>query len=97
MSEQSRHQELSMLAINIGFYMNSVAQQRSYNTPESCISYMNSTVPQWKSEATAFNAWRDACWLIIMPIIGALQPDDPIPTIDDIVSQLPVIEWPVFG
>lgn len=94
MDEQTRYQELNQLAINIGFYMNGVAQQRNYSSPESCISYMNSTVLQWKNEATAYSEWRDACWLIITPIIDGLQPNDPVPTIDEIVTQLPVLVWP---
>ena len=90
-----RERELYQLAINIGFYMTSVAQQRYYSTPESCVSYINSTVLQWKNEATAFSEWRDACWLIINPIIDGLQPSDPVPSVDEIVAQLPVIVWPV--
>ena len=90
-----REKELYQLALNIGFYMTSVAQQRYYNTPESCVSYINSTVLQWKNEATAFSEWRDACWLIINTIIDGLQPTDPVPTVDEIVAQLPVIVWPV--
>ena len=69
MSDQTRFQELNQLALNIGFYMTSVANQRYYSSTESCVSYMNSTVAQWKSEATVFNSWRDQCWIIINPII----------------------------
>lgn len=94
MTEQTRFQELNQLAINIGFYMTSVAQQRGYSTPESCISYINSTVLQWKNEATVFSEWRDSCWLVINQIIDALQPSDPVPTIDEIITKLPTIVWP---
>jgi hypothetical protein len=89
-----REKQLYQLALDIGFYMTSVAQQRGYSTTESCVSYINSTVLQWKNEATVYSEWRDACWLIIMPIIDGLQPSDPVPTIDEIVAQLPVIVWP---
>jgi hypothetical protein len=94
MSTQTQYQELYQLAIDIGFYINSIANQKYYNSGESCVSYMNSTVVQWKNEATAFNSWRDQCWLIINPIIQALQPTDPVPTIDEIVALLPAMVWP---
>lgn len=89
-----RDKELYQLAIEIVFYMNTIAQQRKYSTTESCVSYMHSTVAQWKSEATVFSAWRDSCWTIISPIIDALQPTDPVPTIDELVATLPPIVWP---
>ena len=74
--------------------MTSVALQRGYSSPESCVSYMNSTVAQWQLEASTFNEWRDASWLIMTAILDALQPDDPVPTIDEVIAQLPTIVWP---
>jgi hypothetical protein len=74
--------------------MISIAQQRHYSSPESCVSYLNSTIPQYQAEAQAYNLWRDACWLIIVPLLEGLQPDDPVPTIEQIITQLPVIAWP---
>lgn len=94
MTEQTRFQQLNQLAINIDFFMTSVANERYYSSPESCVSYTNSSVLQWKNEANVYNAWRDSCWLIINPIIDELQPSDPVPTVDEIVSQLPTIVWP---
>ncbi len=89
-----RDKELYQLAIEIGFFMDSIAQQRKYSSTESCVSYMHSTVAQWKSEAAVFSAWRDSSWTRITPIIDSLQPTDPVPTISELVAILPGIVWP---
>lgn len=40
-----------------------VVQGNTYDSPESCASYVTSGVKQFKDDATSFIAWRDALWI----------------------------------
>lgn len=89
-----RDQELYQLNIQMNFYMDSVAQQKQYDNALSCISYSTSSEESWKLQAQAFADWRTQCWIIINNILGSLTPEQPVPTIEEIIPQLPVIVWP---
>ena len=77
------------------FYFLDVSNERGYATPESCVSYINSTIPQWKLEAEAFNLWRDSVYTILNKIEDDAQGEGKVPSFDYIISQLPELVWPV--
>lgn len=78
----------------IFIYFIEVSNERGYATPESCVSYLNSTVALWKAEAEAFNLWRDAAYQILNTIQNDAEQSGIIPSLQDIISQLPVMVWP---
>ncbi|MFS2324329.1 hypothetical protein U2P60_02715 [Brucella sp. H1_1004] len=39
------------------------ASGRQYDSGPTLASYVNSTIPEWVTEAQAFVAWRGAVWL----------------------------------
>ena len=71
-------------------YIDSKAQAKGYDSANSCISYINSSNPTWKADATAMNTWRDAVW-------GAAYADQasatPSTTWTQVQAILPVAPW----
>lgn len=82
-------------SILIVYYMDSVAQQRQYDSSLSCASYSNSSNIQWKSEADAFIAWRDSVFSYTIAQIALMESNQrSIPTLEEFKTELPAIVWP---
>lgn len=76
--------------------INLKASEKSYNSGASCASYANSTNPQWAAEAAAFIAWRDNCYEYSYDYLEKAQNAQIAnPTIEDFISGLPAMEWPI--
>jgi len=76
-------------------HIDATASSRSYSGTVSLASYVTSTVPGWKAEAEAFVTWRDAVWVYALTELEkAQQGARPIPTLDEFITELPVMEWP---
>lgn len=73
-------------------HVDAQAKSRLYTDGNSLATYAASTIPQWADEAQAFIAWRDTVWAQVY----ALWADPPAtpPTIEELISSLPVINWP---
>jgi hypothetical protein len=52
----------AQLEVDTQNYIDSKAKAKGYDSANSCISYLNSTIAAWKADATAMNTWRDAVW-----------------------------------
>ena len=79
----------------IDTHVDQTAKSRGYNGAASISTYVNSSVPEWKSEAEIFVAWRDSVWVYTF---GALEDikngDAPTPeTVEDFIATLPAINW----
>lgn len=84
--------------VAIQLHVDVTAQSRNYGDGNSLAGYVNSTVPKWSAEATAFVAWRDAVWVYSYAELDkALGGQRPIPTIADFLAELPAINWPVVA
>ena len=76
--------------------MNDVARKKNYDDAISCVSYVSSTNLKWKVEAETFSAWRDAVWnYLYTQQVLTLNKTRPIPSIEELNAELPVIVWPV--
>jgi hypothetical protein len=72
------------------------AQARLYDSGNSLASYANSTNPRWAAEAQAFIAWRDSVWAFAYDELARVEAGErPQPTVEQIVSELAPIRWPV--
>ena len=75
-------------------HVDQAAVAKLYNDGNALAGYVNSTVPQWSSEAQAFVAWRDAVWLYAYAELDKVQTGQrPVPTVDEFLAELPEIEW----
>lgn len=75
-------------------HLDSVAQSRGYDNTYTCLSYLNSTNDTWKTESNIFNAWRDSVWEKAHEILNAFTNKEiEQPTVDEVLDQLPVIQW----
>lgn len=75
-------------------HLDTTAQSRGYDNTYTCLSYLESTNPTWKTEAEIFNTWRDSVWTTCHQILNQWQAGEiNQPTIQEVLNQLPVITW----
>lgn len=75
-------------------HLDKTAQSRGYDDTYTCLSYLSSTDEVWRTEANAFNAWRDAVWRRCHEILNAFMAEEiKQPTIEEVIAMLPAIEW----
>lgn len=78
----------------IANYIDSIAQERQYDSAVSCVSYFMSTNVQWKNEAIAFIAWRDSVFAYTMEQVALMATGArSIPTFEEFKTELPKITW----
>lgn len=88
-------QVIEQFRVAIQAHVDATAQSRRYDNGISLASYVNSTVPQWAAEATAFVAWRDAVWAYSYAELDkVLNEEREQPTVEDFLAELPAISWP---
>lgn len=76
-------------------YLDSTAKNYGYDSMLSAVSYVNSTYPKFAAEAAACIAWRDSVWLYCYQVMqGILDNSRSIPTIEELISELPQLSWP---
>ena len=75
--------------------LNDTAAQKGYQSSESIASYFNSGNAQWKNEAQAYIIWRDAMLNSAYTLLDNVQNKVvPVPTEQQFLDGLPVIQWP---
>lgn len=72
-------------------HLDSIAKNCGYLSVAHFLSYLNSTVPAWQTEAVAFNKFRDEFWQAAIAIEeDALAGNRPVPTEQELLADLPV-------
>lgn len=75
-------------------YLDTTAQSRRYDNIFTAISYVNSTDEVFAREAKACLEWRDKVWRTCYNILDEVEDGlREIPTIEELMAELPVIEW----
>lgn len=75
--------------------IDTTAKSKQYADGVSLASYENSTITQWQTEAQVFIAWRDLVWQTAFNILDQYRSGIiSKPTVDQILQQLPQIQWP---
>jgi hypothetical protein len=81
------------LAAAVQGHLDATARAKGYDSALSCVTYINSTVPQYKAEATAMRDWRDAVWLRCYEVLAEVQAGTrPVPTEAELIALLPSFE-----
>lgn len=71
------------------------AKTRNYATILSAATYATSTVPKFKAEGLYAVEARDATWAKCYEILAAVEAGSrPMPTLDELLAELPVLTWP---
>jgi len=88
-------QTLAALTNAVQQHLDSKARERNYDGILSACSYVSSTNIQFAAEAQACVEWRDACWAGCYEVMTAVKLGTrEIPTSEELVEALPVLEWP---
>lgn len=75
-------------------YMDATVQTRGYDNINSACSYAASTDAVFLAEAQACVAWRDKVWRFCYNTLAqVLAGQRDIPTADQLISELPTLEW----
>lgn len=75
-------------------HIDSIARSKNYSDGVSLASYVSSTISTWATEAATFIAWRDSVWSYVFQVQQQVQQEiRPAPTIEELISELPVISW----
>lgn len=87
----------SEIVVMVQELIDSTAQQKHYDTGESCCSYVGDPDEEFNADAVAFQAWRGRCWRTCYNILnsvtaGTVPPEDV--TDEYVLERLPVMEWP---
>lgn len=77
----------------VNAHIDQAAQAWGYNDAVACASYVQSTNATWAAEATAFIAWRDACWAHVFDLRAKALAGEitAFPTADELIASLPAI------
>lgn len=92
---ETEDQLIDRLTVAVQGYMDSVAQQRNYDSILSLCTYATSTIPRFQAEGQAGVVWRDACWQLGYDLIAQVRAGEAhIPTEAELLAMLPPMQWP---
>lgn len=82
------------LADRVQAYMNSVVHERGYDNLTTACTYIDTGHPQFDSEGRAARLWRSAVWKKCYEVLDEVNAGlRPIPTAEELIAELPEIEW----
>lgn len=92
---ETEEQLIDRLTRAVQGYMDSVAQQRNYDSILSLCTYATSSIPRFQVEGQAGVLWRDACWQLGYDLIARVRAGEAsIPTEAELLAMLPPMQWP---
>ena len=79
----------------VGKYLDNLAQERDYESILSLCTYAVSSSSARKAEGEAGIVCRDNAWdHVDQVLVNVISKERLIPTIDDVLNELPTIQWP---
>lgn len=78
----------------VQLHMDITAQTRNYDNIHTLSSYADSLDIVFAAEGLAGRRWRDEVWITCRQILNDVQQGlRPMPTVSEVLAELPVIEW----
>lgn len=88
-------EQLAMFTYAIQAHLDNFARTRNYDGILSAATYATSTVPKFRAEGQCAVEARDTTWAKGYEIMGAVMAGQrAMPTLEDVVAELPALEWP---
>jgi len=81
-------------------HIDKVAHEKGYgriglSPSAACLGYA-AYENAYQAEAIAFGQWIASLWPAVFQIMGEVETGQrPVPTRDELIAELPVMEWPV--
>ena len=76
-------------------HLDDFARTRDYDSILSAATYATSTVPKFAAEGQYAVEARDATWAKCYEVLAAVEAgSSPMPTLDELLAELPVLTWP---
>ena len=94
-SENLSEEEIQKMLTNaVQKHMDTTVQARGYDNIHTACTYANSTDQRFRAEGIACVAWRDNVWRTCYNILAEVKAGNrPIPTVVELIAELPVLEW----
>jgi hypothetical protein len=70
------------------------ARTRNYDGILSACTYATSNVTKFQIEGRYCVAARDAHWSKCYDLLTQVHGGAPVPTVDEVIAQMPALEWP---
>lgn len=87
--------EARLLGQRVAGMLDLKVMERDYDDMKGAVTYALSTIPKYRSEAQACIEWRDAVWIKFYEVMNLVQAGTrPMPEFDELIAELPVLEWP---
>lgn len=92
---KSIEQTLEEYQVAVQQRLDTFAQTRNYDGILSACTYATSAVARFKTEGQYCVSVRDATWAKCYEILDAVNSNSrPMPTLEQLMSELPVLSWP---
>lgn len=85
---------LESITCSVQLMMDRKAHQRGYDNLLSLCTYATSTNLKFRTEGQMAVNWRDEVWARCYEIMAeVLNGERPIPTSEELLAELPTLEW----
>lgn len=92
---KAREKVISDFTQSVQQHLDTFARTRNYDGILSAATYATSQVPKFKAEGQYAVEARDATWAKCYEILAAVEAGSrPMPTLDELLAELPVLTWP---
>jgi hypothetical protein len=86
---------VTKVKLQVKVRLNQFAASRDYDSSLSCVSYINSSNPKFRSDAVRMIELRDTTWGVLDRLMESVKTGEtPAPTsVNEVFGMLPTLEW----
>jgi hypothetical protein len=95
LKKEDLENKVNMYEAAVDEYVESVAMARGYKNAAKLMAYLNSTIPEWATDASIFIEWQDKVWVKTIKLLDSVKKEDKNApkTADAFIQKLPTIQW----